>query len=101
MLPPTASFPFWPPKDFSPPSFPPDNFDTLPPAGVFVGVFSVDTAFERRMMIRSTWADHHRSRHGAGEGDNGVGTSRTVVRFILGQPRKHRERSIRLEMESM
>lgn len=99
-LPPTASFPFFPPKDFEPPSFPPEHFDSLPPAGVFVGVFSLDTAFERRMSIRSTWAAHARSRNGAGEGDNGVGTSRTVVRFILGQPLKHRERNIRLEMES-
>lgn len=83
-----------------PPSFPPDNLDTFPPAGVFVGVFSMDSALERRMLIRTTWATHPRSRNGAGEGDDGRGTSRTLVRFILGQPRKGWERRIQTEMES-
>jgi len=77
-----------------PPSFPPDDLDTLPPAGLFLGVFSMDSSLERRMLIRTTWATHPRSRNGAGEGDDGMGTSRTVVRFILGQPRKGWERSI-------
>ncbi|KAI0308230.1 hypothetical protein B0F90DRAFT_1681188 [Multifurca ochricompacta] len=79
--------------------FPPSNFDSLPPVGVFVGVFSMDSASERRMLIRSTWASHPRSRNGAGDGDGGAGTSRTVVRFIMGQPRKTWERRIRVEME--
>lgn len=83
------------------PMFPPDNLDTLPPAGVFIGVFTVDSGFERRAMIRTTWASHPRSRDGAGEGDLGVGTSRTIVRFIIGQPRKDWERRIALEIESM
>lgn len=100
VIPPTVSFPFVPPQDFTPPSFPPDNFDTLSPAGVFVGVFSMDAAVERRMHIRTTFASHPRSRNGAGEGDGGEGTSRTIVRFILGQPRKDWERRIQLEMES-
>ncbi|KAI0068220.1 hypothetical protein BV25DRAFT_1911232 [Artomyces pyxidatus] len=81
------------------PHFPPKNFDSLPPAGVFIGVFSVDSSYDRRMMIRTTWASHQRSRNGAGKGDNGDGTSRTVVRFIMGQPRKAWERRVRLEME--
>ncbi|KAI9460604.1 glycosyltransferase family 31 protein [Lactarius psammicola] len=81
------------------PPFPPENFDSLPPAGVLVGVFSMDSSSERRMLIRSTWASHPRSRNGAGEGDGGAGTSRTVVRFIMGQPRKTWERRIRVEME--
>lgn len=79
--------------------FPPENLDSLPPAGLFIGVFSIDSAFERRALIRSTWASHPRSREGAGPGDNGVGTSRSVVRFILGQPRKDWEQQIQLEME--
>ncbi|KAI4523049.1 glycosyltransferase family 31 protein [Schizophyllum commune Loenen D] len=79
--------------------FPPDNLDDIPPVGVFVGVFSVDSAFERRMLVRTTWASHPSSREGAGDGDGGEGTSRTVVRFILGQPRKDWEQQIRLEME--
>ncbi|KAH9046248.1 glycosyltransferase family 31 protein [Lactarius hengduanensis] len=58
------------------PPFPPENFDSLPPAGVLVGV-----------------------RNGAGDGDGGAGTSRTVVRFIMGQPRKTWERRVRVEME--
>lgn len=82
-----------------PPSFPPDDLDTLPPAGLFLAVFSMDSALERRMLIRTTWAAHPRSRNGAGEGDDGMGTSRTVVRFILGQPRKGWERRIQTEME--
>ncbi|KAG6336678.1 hypothetical protein ID866_2425 [Astraeus odoratus] len=83
-----------------PPAFPPDDLDTLPPAGIFLGVFSMDSALERRMLIRTTWATHPRSRDGIGAGDNGRGTSRTVVRFILGQPRKGWERRIQTEMET-
>ncbi|KAL4069641.1 glycosyltransferase family 31 protein [Scleroderma yunnanense] len=82
-----------------PRSFPPDNLDSLPPAGVFLGVFSMDSALERRMLIRTTWAMHPRSRNGAGAGDDGRGTSRTIVRFILGQPRKGWERRIQTEIE--
>ncbi|KAF8922596.1 hypothetical protein CPB85DRAFT_1268279 [Mucidula mucida] len=80
-------------------TFPPDNIDTLPPAGIFIGVFSIDSAFERRSLIRSTWASHDRSRNGAGDGDDGMGTSRTVIRFILGQPGRDWERQIKLEMD--
>lgn len=81
------------------PPFPPSNFEALPPAGVFVGVFSMDSSSERRMLIRSTWATHPRSRNGGGYGDGGAGTSRTIVRFIMGQPRKAWERRVRVEME--
>jgi hypothetical protein len=82
-------------------TFPPPAFDSLSPAGLFVGVFSMDSAFERRMLIRSTWASHPRSRNGAGIGDQGRGTSRTILRFILGLPKKSWERRIELEMHSM
>jgi hypothetical protein len=82
------------------PIFPPPDFDARPPAGVFVGIFSVDSAFERRQLVRTTWASHPRSRNGAGPGDNGFGTSRTIVRFILGLPRKNWDRRVKLEMES-
>ena len=82
------------------PPFPHAELDRLPPAGVFIGVFSIDSAFERRMLMRSTWASHPRSRDGAGAGDDGISTSRTIVRFILGQPRKDWERRVKLEMES-
>lgn len=82
------------------PPFPPANLDDLPPAGLFIGVFSIDSASERRMQVRTTWASHPRSRDGAVGGDEGRGTSRTVVRFILGLPRKDWERRVKLEMES-
>ncbi|OCH96129.1 hypothetical protein OBBRIDRAFT_787579 [Obba rivulosa] len=100
-LPTTAQFPDLLPANFSPPTFPPPgvDFDSLSPAGVLVGVFSMDASVERRMLIRSTWASHPRSREGAVGGDGGVGTSRTVVRFIMGQPRKEWERRIKLEQE--
>ncbi|KAF8905559.1 hypothetical protein CPB84DRAFT_1771719 [Gymnopilus junonius] len=81
------------------PPFPHAELDRLPPAGVFVGVFSVDSAFDRRNLVRTTWASHPRSREGAGPGDEGVGTSRTVVRFVLGQPSREWERRVKLEME--
>ncbi|KAL0951226.1 hypothetical protein HGRIS_007947 [Hohenbuehelia grisea] len=84
----------------SAPIFPPPDLDDLPPAGVFVGVFSMDSALERRNLVRMSWASHPRSREGAGGGDGGVGTSRSIVRFILGQPRKDWERRIKLEMEA-
>ncbi|KAI8995675.1 hypothetical protein BD414DRAFT_249332 [Trametes punicea] len=88
------------PTNLTPSVFPPPDLDEMAPAGVFVGVFSMDTAVERRMLVRSTWANHVRSREGAGSGDGGIGTSRTVVRFILGQPRKDWERRVKLEMET-
>ncbi|KAJ7900319.1 glycosyltransferase family 31 protein [Mycena olivaceomarginata] len=75
------------------PQFPPAEIDTLPPAGLLVGVFSIDSGYERRSLVRTTWASHVRSRNGAGDGDGGLGTSRTIVRF-------DHERRIRLEMET-
>lgn len=83
-----------------PPVFPPPNFETLTPVGIFLGVFSVDQAVERRMLIRSTWARHPRSRHGAEASTDDKSTDRTVVRFILGKPSSKWERRIQLEMES-
>ncbi|KAF8526016.1 hypothetical protein BU17DRAFT_83519 [Hysterangium stoloniferum] len=80
-------------------AFPPNNLDEIPPMGVFLAVFSVDSAIERRMLIRSTWASHERSRSGAGTGDGGNGTSRTIVRFVLGKPRSDWERRIQLESD--
>lgn len=76
------------------PQFPPKDFYNLTPAGVFLGVFSMDSGLERRMFVRTTFANHERSRV-----DNG--TSRTIVRFILGKPRPEWERRIQLEAESM
>lgn len=96
----TAYFPKQPSAGFSTPSFPPDDFETLPPAGVFLGVFSMDSSYERRQLIRSTYATHPRSRNGAGAGDGGNGTSRTIVRFIMGRPRSDMERRVKLEIDT-
>ncbi|KAJ7706209.1 hypothetical protein B0H17DRAFT_1036189 [Mycena rosella] len=82
------------------PPFPPKDLDALPPAGVLVGVFSIDSGYQRRSLVRTTWANHARSRDGAGDGDGGLGTSRTIVRFVMGEPRKDWERRVRLEMET-
>ncbi|KAG9121161.1 hypothetical protein FRC07_002998 [Ceratobasidium sp. 392] len=91
--------PAFPPKPSSSSAFQP-LLESLPPAGIFVGVMSMDSAFERRQLIRSTWASHERSRGGAA-GENGLNnTSRTVVRFILGQPRQDWERRIKLEHQT-
>lgn len=84
-----------------PPPFPPDDLDSLTSAGVFLGVFSLDSSVERRMLIRSTYASHQRSREGGAGGDEGLGTSRTIVRFILGQPSREWDRRVQLEMEGM
>ncbi|KAJ6519793.1 glycosyltransferase family 31 protein [Mycena sanguinolenta] len=82
------------------PAFPPPEMDALPPAGLLVGVFTTDSGYERRSLVRTTWAGHVRSRNGAGDGDGGLGTSRTIVRFVMGEPKKDHERRIRLEMET-
>ncbi|KAG8894334.1 hypothetical protein FRB99_001346, partial [Tulasnella sp. 403] len=75
-------------------AFPPPDFESLPPAGVFLGVFSMDAAVERRMLVRTTWASHVRSR------GMDAATDRTVVRFILGKPRVEWERRVGLEMQT-
>ncbi|EUC66773.1 galactosyltransferase [Rhizoctonia solani AG-3 Rhs1AP] len=91
--------PAFPPKPSSSSLHSP-TLDQLPPTGIFVGVMSMDSAFERRQLIRSTWASHPRSRGGASPEYGLNNTSRTVVRFILGQPRKDWERRIRLEQQA-
>ncbi|KAH7104775.1 hypothetical protein BKA62DRAFT_693375 [Auriculariales sp. MPI-PUGE-AT-0066] len=85
--------PLFPPEDF------PFDWETLPPTGIFLGVMSIDSATELRMLARTTWASHIRSRHGAFPGDGGRSTSRTIVRFIIGQPRPEWKEQIRLEQE--
>lgn len=76
------------------PSFPPShNLSILPPTGIFIGVLSTAASYERRQLIRSTWASHPQSR-----GSDG-GTDRTVVRFILGMADGAMERRLELENE--
>jgi hypothetical protein len=75
------------------PQFSAAELAKYPPVGIFLGVMSTDTAVERRMLIRSTWAQHVRSR-----GPDGS-TDRTVVRFVLGAPQSDWTRRIQLEAE--
>ncbi|KAG8706979.1 hypothetical protein FRC11_007788 [Ceratobasidium sp. 423] len=60
---------------------------------------STARGFQRRQLIRSTWASHPRSRGGADGKTDLEGTSRTVVRFITGTPSPSVERKLRLENE--
>lgn len=72
--------------------FPPANYTTLQPVGVFLGVLTIAAGYERRMMIRESYAAHPASRI--------PGTERTIVRFIMGRPSKEYEESIALENHS-
>jgi hypothetical protein len=76
--------------------FPHELADSLAPVDVFVGVFSVDAAYERRHLIRSTYLRHSRpiDPYTGRPGQN------VQVKFILGRPRKHHARRIALEMET-
>lgn len=80
-------------------SFPPSDLDDIPPVGVFIGMFTKDESVERRAMVRDSFASHPRSRNGAGLGDHGAGTSKTIVRFIIGRPRRSMQRQVDLEMQ--
>ena len=76
--------------------FPHDLADSLAPVDVFVGVFSVDAAYERRHLIRSTYLRHTRPI----DSNTGRPGYNVQVKFILGRPRKHHARRIALEMET-
>lgn len=76
--------------------FPHELADSLAPVDVFVGVFSVDAAYERRHLIRSTYLRHSRPI----DPHTGKQAQNVQVKFILGRPRKHHSRRIALEMET-
>lgn len=76
--------------------FPHELADSLAPVDVFVGVFSVDAAYERRHLIRSTYLRHSRPI----DPYTGQPGQNVQVKFILGRPRKHHARRIALEMET-
>ncbi|EUC55697.1 sugar porter (SP) family MFS transporter [Rhizoctonia solani AG-3 Rhs1AP] len=69
--------------------FPPANYSTLAPVGVFLGVLTIASGYERRMMIRESYAAHPASRI--------PGTERTIVRFIMGLPTGPDVQSIQIE----
>lgn len=76
--------------------FPHELADSLAPVDVFVGVFSVDAAYERRHLIRSTYLRHTRPI----DPHTGKTAQNVQMKFILGRPRKHHARRIALEMET-
>ncbi|KAF8603066.1 hypothetical protein BDV93DRAFT_556983 [Ceratobasidium sp. AG-I] len=77
------------------PSFPPSSpaLSSLPPVGLFIGVMSTAASYERRQLIRSTWASHPLSR------GSERGTERTVVRFVVGMEDGSVRRRVELENE--
>ncbi|KAJ1022144.1 hypothetical protein NDA18_005377 [Ustilago nuda] len=78
------------------PSFPHAYADALAPVDVFVGVFSIDSAYERRHLIRSTYATHTLPV----DPNTGTPTSNVQVKFIIGKPRQAHARRVALEMET-
>lgn len=78
------------------PAFPHAYCDALAPVDVFVGVFSIDSAYERRHLIRSTYATHELPL----DPHTGMPTSNVQVKFIIGKPRRAHARRVALEMET-
>ncbi|PWO01372.1 hypothetical protein FA09DRAFT_292491 [Tilletiopsis washingtonensis] len=69
--------------------------DRLAPVDVLVGVLTVDNKYERRNMIRSTYASHTLPL-----GPDGRPMANVQVKFILGKVRKAHARRVALEMEA-
>ncbi|KAE8257291.1 hypothetical protein A4X13_0g2452 [Tilletia indica] len=76
--------------------FPHPLADSLAPVDVFVGVFSIDSSYERRQLIRSTYATHTLPH----DVHTGAQLANVQVKFILGRPRKLHARRVALEMEA-
>lgn len=75
--------------------FPHAYADALAPVNVFVGVMTVDSKYERRNIIRNTYA-----RHTLPVDASGKPTANVQVKFILGKVRKSHASRIALEMEA-
>jgi hypothetical protein len=75
--------------------FPHELANGLPPVDVFVGVFSVDAAYERRHLIRTTYARHTRPMDPV----TGLPGTNVQLKFIVGRPRTRHARRVALEME--
>ncbi|CAH7670190.1 hypothetical protein BY996DRAFT_4589609 [Phakopsora pachyrhizi] len=78
------------------PEFPHALADSLDPVNVFVGVFSIDSGYERRHLIRSTYARHSRPV----DPRTGLVDHNVQLKFILGRPRIQHARRVALEMET-
>ncbi|SNX85573.1 uncharacterized protein MEPE_04282 [Melanopsichium pennsylvanicum] len=85
----------WRPYCQKQPPFPHAYADALAPVDVFVGVFSIDSAYERRQLIRSTYATHTMPVDPL----SGTPSSNVQVKFIIGKPRQAHARRVALEME--
>lgn len=92
LVPINSSSPIWPFAGHADPPFSSESteLDLVDPVGVFVGVFSTDSARERRMLIRQTYGTHWKSRVSGTEG--------VRLKFILGLPRPKYENLVQLEM---
>lgn len=75
--------------------FPHDLADALKPVNVFVGVFSVDAAADRRNAIRLSYAKHSKPV----DPRTGKPAHNVQLKFILGRPRAKWAKRIALEME--
>ncbi|UZJ56670.1 hypothetical protein CBS101457_005990 [Exobasidium rhododendri] len=75
--------------------FPHAYADALAPVNVLVGVLTIDSKYERRNIIRQTYA-----RHTLPTNADGHPSSNVQVKFILGKVRKSHARRIALEMET-
>jgi len=75
--------------------FPHAYADALAPVNVLVGVLTIDSKYERRNIIRQTYA-----RHTLPTDSNGNPGSNVQVKFILGKVRKSHARRVALEMET-
>ncbi|BGP05951.1 hypothetical protein OF846_001640 [Rhodotorula toruloides] len=76
-------------------AFPHDLADSLKPVNVFVGVFSVDAAAERRNAIRLSYAKHSKPI----DPRTGTAAHNVQLKFVLGRPRAKWSKRIALEME--
>ncbi|KAG0146490.1 hypothetical protein CROQUDRAFT_671115 [Cronartium quercuum f. sp. fusiforme G11] len=78
------------------PPFPHEFANSLPPVNVFVGVFSIDSSYERRHLIRSTYARHTKLKnHKTHQYLNNI-----QIKFIIGKPKIQNVRKIALEIET-
>ncbi|PWN38385.1 uncharacterized protein FA14DRAFT_118543 [Meira miltonrushii] len=75
--------------------FPHQFADALAPVNVVVGVMTIDSKYERRNTIRSTYA-----RHTLPVSKDGKPLANVQVKFILGRVRKAHAKRVALEMEA-
>lgn len=71
------------------------DVEHLAPVNLLVGVITVDEKFERRQVIRNTYASLTTPRHP----ETGQPLGNVLVKFVLGRPRKEYAERIALEME--